>query len=64
MIFPFLCLSTVNVNKFARTVDDNPVVYEFIRKNNGLSTKISQHNETNSAKSFSISQTSPLLTLP
>ena len=45
---PLNFFATVMFNIFFSTVLDIPVVYEFIKKNNGLSESICSHNSTKS----------------
>ena len=46
-------------NRFPKTSADIPVVYEFIKKNNGLSVKTFEHNSIKSEMLFSNCHTSP-----
>ena len=49
---------------FSRTVLEIPVVYEFIKKNNGLSDNTFEHSSTSSQMFSSNFQTSPFAPLP
>ena len=49
---------------FSKTLLEIPVVYEFIKKNNGLSESTLEHNSTKSYILFSNCHTSPFAPLP
>ena len=59
-----LNFSQFNCKIFFITVGCNPVVYEFIRTNKGLSLKTSKQSETKLKMLSSIFQISPLGPLP
>lgn len=60
--FPFLLI--FNLNIFSNTVAEIPVVYEFIKTNNGSSDNTFVHLFINSFISSSNCQTSPFEPLP
>ena len=55
LILPLYFLATVNFKTLTKTSLDNPVVYELIIKNNGLSDKIWLQSSTKLNKSFLMS---------
>ena len=62
-IMPF-CFDNFSFSIFAKTCPDIPVVYEFIKKNNGLLLNTLEHSSTKSSILFSNCQTSPDAPLP